>query len=317
MPISNEELLQKATMTTADFGGAGEAPLSVEQVREFIKLMAADQVFLPDVRTVTASGAKWQESIVDFGGRITKPGVQGTRLSDSDRKKASTGSVEISTVLLRAEVPIVDEVLEDNVAEKGFANDLEVLIADQFGFDVEELLVNGDLASGDAYLAQLDGWIKQAQGPTGHVTNASSLGQDYQTIFKTLLGAIPNRHKRGLKQNGRFYVPVSLEENYRDILSARGTPLGDLSLTGDQQLKYQGIILKGAPSLEVNEAQSTCNVLLANRNNLYAGFKRSMTLETFRDPREGATSFVVTARVDAKIAIPDATAVATNVDVTP
>jgi hypothetical protein len=42
-----------------------------------------------------------------------------------------------------------------------------------------------------------------------------------------------------------------------------------------------------------------------------------MTLETFRDPREGATSFIVTARVDAKIAVPDATAIATSVNVEP
>lgn len=312
--LTNEQLLQKATLTTGDFGGAGEAPLSVEQVKEFIKLLAAPQTILSDVRRVTANAAKWQESIIDFGGRITKPGVEATRLEAGERAKPTTGNVEISTVLLRAEVPISDEVLEDNVAESGFANDLEQLIANQFGFDVEELMVQGDTASGDPYLAQLNGWLKQAQGAAGHVINAESLGEEYQTVFRKLLTAMPNRFKNNLTTDGRFYVPVILEELYRDILSSRGTPLGDVMLTGTGELRYQGVQIKGAATIPVS-GSNTSSVLLTNRNNLYAGFRRSMTLETWRDPREGATSFIVTARVDAKIAVPAATCIATNVSV--
>ena len=311
--ISNKELLRKATLTTDDFG-EGSAPLTVEQVKEFIKLMSADKVFLEDARRVTSNAAKWEESIVDFGGRITHKGVQGTRLADQDRAKPKLGNVEISTVLLRAEVPVSDESLEDNVAEEGFANDLEQLIADQFGYDVEELLLTGDTGSSDEFLALLDGWLVQAQGADGHVVDASNEGQDYQSVFKQLLQSIPNRHKRNLRTDGRYYVPVTLEENYRDILSARGTPLGDLTLTGNSELRYQGILIKGAPTMPIHDDE-TAEVLLANKNNLYAGFRRSMTMETFRDPREGATSFIVTARVDSKIAIPDATAIATDVDV--
>lgn len=319
MAISNEELLRKATLTTSDFGGAGEAPLSVEQVRQFLKLLAANQVFLPDVRTVTANAAKWEESIVDFGGRITRGGTEFTRLTEENRVKPTTGNVEISTVLLRAEVPVSDEVMEDNVEEEGFANTLEVMIADQFGFDVEELMVAGDTESADAYLKLLDGWLKQAQGAGGHVVNAEADGQDYQTVFRKLLTSIPNRFKRGIHGGDwRFYVPVVLEELYRDILANRGTPLGDLRLEGNGDISYQGIILKGAASIPVTAGSpDKSSVLLANRQNLYAGWRRRMTIETFRDPREGGTSFVVTARVDAEIAVTEATAIATNVNVEP
>jgi hypothetical protein len=311
--LTNEELLRKATLTTSDFGDS-TAPLSVQNVAQFIELLSAGQSFLPDVRTVTSSAAKWVEGIVDFNGRITYPGTQGTRLPDEHRAKPTLGNVEISTVLLRAEVPISDETLEDNVAQDGFANSLENLIADQFGFDVEELLLNGDTGSTDPYLAQLDGWLQQAQGSGGHVVDASGDDQDYQEIFKKLLASIPNRHKRNLVTDGRFYVPIQLEEIYRDILSTRGTAYGDVMLTGNNELRYQGILIKGSASMIVDDDDET-NILLTNRNNLYAGFRRSMTMETFRDPREGATSFVVTARVDGKLAIPDASAVATNVDV--
>lgn len=310
--ISNEDLLRKATLTTHDFGGENAAPLSIEQVGEFIKLLSVGQTLLSDTRRVTANAQKWVEPILDFNGRITRPGVQGTRLKDQERAKPHTGNVSISTELLRAEVPVSDETLEDNVGGPGLANDLEELIADQFGFDVEDLLLNGDTNSSDPYLALLDGWLVQAQNG-GHVVDASGDDQDYQAIFKKLLQSIPQRHKRNLRVDGRFYVPITVEENYRDILSARGTPLGDIMLTGQNELRYQGIQIVGVPTIEVDEDERT-NILLTNRNNLYSAFRRAMTIESFRDPREGATSFIVTARADGKIAIPDAVAIATDVD---
>ena len=54
MGITNEELLQKATLTTSGFGGtsAGQAPLTIEQADTFIELMAAEQVMLNDVHVV-------------------------------------------------------------------------------------------------------------------------------------------------------------------------------------------------------------------------------------------------------------------------
>ena len=76
----------------------------------------------------------------------------------------------------------------------------------------------------------------------------------------------------------------------------------------------------GCPSLDAGIASGspdTSAILLTNKNNLYAGFHRNMKFETWRDPREGATSFVVTARVDAKIAVPNATVLAYSVNVEP
>lgn len=325
MTVSPEELLEKAAaqgpQLTSDFGGPGESPLSVQQVEQFIELLSAGQAMLPDVRTVTSSAAKWQESVVDLGGRIAKPGTEATRLIEADRVKAGTGVIEISTDLLRAELPVSDEVMEDNVARDGFADSLERLIADQFGYDVEDLFVNGDtdIGGSDPLLDLSDGWLKIAQTGTGaNAYDATGDAQDYQEIFKQLLVRLPDRHKRGLETDFRYYVPTRLVEKYRDILAGRGTPLGDLTLTGVGELRYQGILIKGIPSIAVTSATpDTSKILLANRNNLYAGFHRNITMETFRDPREGATSFIVTARVDAEVAIIPATSIAYNVNVEP
>jgi len=317
MALSPEQLLQKATLDLGDFGGAGEAPLTVEQVREFLRIAITPQDMLPDVRTVTATGNKWQESKIDFSSRIMRPGVGGTRLVDADRAKPSTGVVEISTVLLRGEVPVTDEVFEDQVEGQGFGNTLTTMIAEACGRDVEELLIQGDTLSGDAYLAQLDGWVKQAQGAGGNVISAAGALQDYQTIFRQLLTAVNVKFLRDTG-NWRYWVPTRMHQMYRDILSARGTNLGDLSLTGQNELRYQGILIKPVAQLAVTAGSpDTSFVLFGHRQNFYAGIKREIRIETFRDPREGQTSYVVTARVDAKIAVVEATAVATGVNVEP
>jgi hypothetical protein len=338
MALSTEELLRKAVLvatdgtagakagTNGDFGGSGEAALSIEQVTQFIELMAAQQVMLSEAQTKTSSAAKWNESIIDMGGRIMKPGIEAQRLVEGQRRKPTTGLVEISTVLGRAEVPISDETLEDNVAGSGIVASIQRLIADQAGFDIEDLFVNGDTANGsDAWLALADGWLKQAtNGKTGagratpNTFSAASYGKDYQAIFKKMLQSMPKRYLRNLKVNGRFYVPVTLEQGWRDILASRVGPLGDLSLTQSSDLTYQGVKIVPAPSFDAGIAAGspdTCTILLSANSNLYAGYHRAMKFETFRDPREGATSFIITCRVDPEVAIIDATVTATSVDV--
>lgn len=323
MRLSNAELLQKATMTTTDFGGAGEAPLTIQQVEEFLRLAIKPQIMLPDVRIVKSNAAKWQESKLDFSARILRPGTEAERLLFSDRIKPGTGIVEISTVLVRGEVPISDEVMEDNVERAGFGDTVMAMVAEGSGRDIEELFIGGDTdgsvntnAVGDAYLNLEDGWIKQAQTGTGaNLYDAVLDGQDYQTIYKKLLNSLPDQYKRD-KANMRYYVPKRLEEKYRDLIAARGTPLGDIVLEGGKTLSYQEVEIRGVPMWPILAGTPDKSwILLSHRLNLYGGFRREIKLETFRDPREGATSFIVTARVDAKVAHPNATAIAKNVDV--
>jgi hypothetical protein len=351
-----EELLRKATQLAdtsgaaaalpgsgGDFAGTGQAPLSIEQVREFLKLMAAPQVMLSKVRTVTSGAAKWQESILAFTNRIARGGIEGVRLADTtnqERTKPLTGIVEISTVLLRAEIPVSDEVIEDNVEGSSLVTDIEALITDRFGLDIEELMMNADPTSADNYLTLLPngGWVYQAKngkyGGNGiyapNAVDSTSIGQDYQEIFRRLISAVPVRYLRGIRANGAYFVPERLAIKYRDLLASRGTSYGDIMLTGQNELTYQGIPIVGVPALDlagdVNPtagsastaqptAVTTSNILLSDSSNLYAGFHRQMKFETWRDPREGVTSFIVTARVDAEVAVPNATSVAYNVDI--
>ena len=330
MGLRNSELLQKAAMTLSDFGGTDQAPLTIEQVQQFLRLAIQPQDLLPDVHTVMANANKWQESKVSFDKRVMRSGTELARLAPSDQTKPDTGIVEISTVLLRGEVPISDEVMEDQVERAGFGDTVMQMVAERAGTDIEELMIAGDSRPSGranynlhnepagAYMRLLDGWLVQALLETdANVLDASSDGQDYQRMFNKLITALPDRYKRDIG-NMRFYVPRRLEEKYRDILAARGTPLGDKTLEGTQKLTYQGITIHGVANFPIHSPASgddTSFILLTHKDNLYAGYRRQIKLETFRDPREGSTSFIPTARVDAKVAHVPATAVAHGVSV--
>lgn len=311
MGIANEELLRKATFTTDALVAQGTS-LSIEQVTTFLRLAITPQVMLPDVRTVTSAAAKWQEAHIDFADRVLRPGVQGARLADADRVQPQTEMIEIDTVLVRGEVPIADEVMEDNFEREGFGNTVMAMVAEASGRDIEDLMINGDTTSGDSFYALCNGWLKLCQTGGSSVVNGATYGDDYQALFLSMLQELPAKYKRD-KPNMRFYVPLSLEENYRASLAARGTPLGDALLSGSQPLMFQDVAIVPVPLLNISGTTGT--VLLAHRLNLYAGFHRQIRMETWRDPREGATSWVITARVAPAVGHPAATVVATSVQV--
>jgi hypothetical protein len=91
-------------------------------------------------------------------------------------------------------------------------------------------------------------------------------------------------------------------------------------LTGNGDLSYQGIPIIGAPSFDAGIAAGSPDTSSHPAVPEAEPVRRvppGMKFETWRDPREGATSFVVTARVDAKVAVINATTLAYNVDVEP
>ena len=321
MGLTNEELLRKAVLDTSAFGGANEAPLTVEQVDTFLQIMTDPQVMLSDVRIVTSNAATWEESKIEFGSRMMRPGSEGTRLAGADMTAPSTGTVNMVTSIIKGEVPVTDEVMEDQVERDGFSDTLTNLIGDRAGRDIEELFIAGDTSnSATAYLALQDGWLQSVVNDTGaNVYAAAGDGTDYQTIMRQLLGQLSAQFKRDLP-NMRYWLPQGIYELYRDQVAARGTVLGDAILQGIAPISYQGIPIKGVPLFPlvttgdfVGSTYSPPNLLLSHRLNLYAGFRRAMRIEMFRDPREGATSFIVTARVAPRIAHVAATAVATSV----
>ncbi len=310
--LTNKQLLEKAALETADFGGAGEARLTIEQAAEFIRIAQKPQAMLSDVRTVTNKANSWEENKISFGRILHAASEVGEtgRLTSGQQTKPGTGIVVMETKLFRGEVLISDSIMEDNVEHEGFGGTISTMVAERCGVDVEDIFINGNIGGGHAFYGVLNGWLTQVRnGPDSHVRDASG-DADFQATLKALLSSLPSQFKVD-KTNMRYYVSDVIEEAYRDLLSTRGTPLGDLTLEGTNPLKYQGIPIKPVPLFPVDIGFSP--VLLTHRQNLYAGWRRAITLEPYRDPRDGGTTFIVSCRIDARVGHLDATALAENV----
>ena len=337
--LSRVGRVNKAALTTElDGSGAYEGVLTTYQAEAFLKIAITPQSMLPDVRTVLSNAEKWQESTIDLERRVLHATNEAARLRYADRAAPDTGMVEISTELFRAELPVSDEIMEGNVANDRFGDELITSLAEAVGRDIEDIMLSSSVVSTDTHIrgdaapsdfSSFNGWLKLAMAGVrgsstttdvanrtdGRLVDATSFSVNYQELFKKMVQLMPSRFKRD-KANMRFYCPSPVVESLRDEWSRRGTVAGDMYLEGDREPRYQSIPIMDVslmPIVEEVGANDHSYILLTHKTNLYAGYRRFIRMETWRDPREGATSFIAHTRFAPAIAVPAATVIAQNV----
>jgi HK97 family phage major capsid protein len=311
--------LEKATWTTPDITApAGGGLLSPQQAREFLRVLIDESVMLKEANNQTSLSPKFEVPRISFGNRILRAGTEGARLVEGDRVKPLTGLVTLSTHLFKGEVPVSDELFEDNIERDALADTIMVMIAEAVGRDVEEYAIKNDTdrTSSDGAdfgpLSQFDGMIKQFQTglPAAHRLDASGY-TSYDQLFRNMLAALPARYRRD-PTSLRFYVPVKHNDGYQTELAGRGTPLGDTNITENLRMKlaFRGVpvipipLMTGVSTIAGVEIDYDSFVMLTHPLNLYVGWHRRIRVERWRDPRDGATSFLPTLRFDVKYADP-------------
>ena len=317
--------LAKATFTSGDLsGGSNGGLLSPDQLKQFIRIATDEAVIMKEARQEFSNATKFEVPRLSFHGvRILTNGAEATRLVDADRKKPATGLVTLSTNLFRGEVPVSDELLEDSVEQAGIADTIMEGIARGVGRDLEEFAIKSDTSrvggDNEGWLDLFDGLIAKAEDDlTAQEVSMTGIG-DVETILRKMVEAMPNRY-RGDPSQMRLYVPVKVGDAWADALSARGTALGDEVLTGGKLRAFRGIPVVPVPLLSGTGTVNSVTVnydrfaILTHPKNIIFGWHRKVKVERFRDPREGATSFCVSLRYDAKYAIPDAVVLGTGID---
>jgi hypothetical protein len=311
--------LEKATFTTPDITApAGGGLLSPQQAREFLRVLIDESVLIKEANNQTSLSPKFEVPRISFGNRILRPGTEGARLVDGQRVKPLTGLVTLSTHLFKGEVPISDELFEDNIERDALADTIMVMIAEAVGRDVEEYAIKNDVdrTSGDGAdfgpLSQFDGLVKQLQTglPAAQRLDGSGL-TSYDQLFRNMVSALPARYRRD-PTSLRLYVPVKHNDGYQSELAGRGTPLGDVNVVENLRLKlaFRGIpvvpipLMTGVSTIDGAEIDYDNFAILTHPLNLYIGWHRRIRVERWRDPRDGATSFLPTLRFDCKYADP-------------
>jgi len=314
-----KELLSKADLALADLANGGL--MNPEQTDNFIRILSQDTNLLNDVRTIGMSRPKMTVNKLDLASRalrvanqgtVSSPltGEEGTRaLARAQRTKVTTSKVELSTYEVIAEVNLPYEVLEDNIEGGGIDNtrfQQTVLdkLAERIRVDIEDVMINGDSASGDAFLAERDGVLKLA---TSNVVNNSGAALDAVT-FNELNQALPDKFKR-LINRYKFYVSHNKRLQYMMQVAQRQTGLGDSVLVGGDSANFApfGIPLTGVASMPSNQA------LMIDPSNILFGVQRNMRMEFDRDTRERVLIIVFTMRFDFKLEQEDMAVKAINI----
>lgn len=305
--INNKTLLEKADLAVSDLVSDGGYLLPAQAVR-FMRVLIDQPTIIKQARVVPLKSPKQLVEKIRFGSRILRPGSSGVAVSAGDRVKPDLGSVELDAELFKAEVRLNDETLEDSIERGDLKDTIMELMAERVALDMEEVIVQGDTASGDAFLAKFDGLLKQI---VTNVVDHSTDPVDTKTtkaLFYKMLKALPSEFKRD-KRSLIAYVSVNEELEYRETLSQRATVMGDKYTTDDAPATAAGVPIQDLPTMP--DGQS----LLTNPKNINVGVWRKIKIETDKDVSAGQFIIVLSVRFDAKFSVEDAAVKATGISV--
>jgi HK97 family phage major capsid protein len=298
---SQSEIARKADLALADLTADGGV-LDVEHQNSFYRKVIDAPTIFRDVRSVQMGAPEMKIPKIGFGSRVLRAapntgqgGFQqdqtNTRYLDAaDRAKPDFGLVTMKTEEFIAEIHLHDDLLEDNLEKSDLVDTIMALLAERVALDLEELLISGDKASADAYLAKQDGILKLL---SSNVVDAGAAPVS-AAVFNNMKKAMPTRYRRNLNAM-RFYTSMDVESDYRLAVSSRGTNLGDAILTGNTPLPVLGIPMR--PVALMPEA----NGLLINPQNVLFGIQRNIRIERERDIRARSWIIVLTMRVAIQI----------------
>lgn len=251
--LSNEEIIEKAAITTAEIVSAGK--LNDAQADRFIDFVIDVTGLQGRVRVVRFRNDKMDIDKIGVGKRVAVPKKEAK--DPGLRRKTTHTKVTLQPEEIMVPWEISDEFVSENIEGEEVEDTIMRLMATQLSNDLEELYIQGDklgparfesdLIDGgsttdvvvDTYLKLQDGWLKRA-GAT-HIVDNDGQNVAHQ-IFSDMIVEMPSKFKRN-KRNLKFFASDTTEQLFRNNLASRATGLGDQAATSEMNLLPFGIEL--------------------------------------------------------------------------
>lgn len=306
--LTNEEILQKAAITTAEIAAAGK--LNDAQADRFIDFVVDVTGLQGRVRVVRFRNDKMDIDKIGVGKRVAVPKKEAT--DPAVRRKITTSKVTLQPEEIMVPWELSDEFVSENLEGEDVEDTIMRLMATQLSNDLEELYIQGDklgpakfeseLVDGgsatdaivDTYLKLQDGWLKLAGA--SHVVDSDGANVSH-AIFSDMIVEMPSKFKRN-KRNLKFFASDTTEQLFRNNLASRATGLGDTAATTDMNMKPFGIelvplaLLPQKPLITEHKTLAGTTVVALKNKNIVSGSEIVVLQSVDAAPKVPVTPFV-------------------------
>ncbi len=295
--VDEQIKLALSDLTVSDLGTGGK--LRPEQADTFFRKVMDTSQLLGEVRSIQMNADQMNINKIGLGSQILYPANAGTapypaddatnsrHLLAANRFNPAFEQITLNVKEYIAEAVLTDDVLENNLEQENLPSIILDLAAKKIGWDLERLLITGDTAAVDA-----TGLINSQNGVLKRVTSnvVSAIGAWGPVAAGSVKKALPTRFRNDVA-NMKFYVNPDVLINQQVTVAGRQTNLGDSQLVNGNDLRMLGVPTQGITALPL------ANGLYINPKNIIVGVQRNMRIESIRDPRARATTFVITTKV--------------------
>jgi HK97 family phage major capsid protein len=315
-PEQLRQEIEKATIALSDLTSGGL--LAVQQENTFIDLLREQSVMLDRIRYEKMRGPSQEFNKRAFSKGHLKLASQdpsgtspyaGREFEESLKSKPTLSKVGLQVVESMAQLEFPYEVVEDNIERGQFTDFTMREFRDVLGVDMEDILINGDTASGNNTLKIRDGVLKLATTNI-HDGGAGALTSDQ---VKAVLKKLPTRYNRD-RRNYLLFAAKNAALDYQFELLSKATGYGDRMLTTDM-ITAGGFMGAGGVTVIPTDLMPDAQALFLNPQNVVIGFHRDLTFEMERDIERRVFRVVATARFDIKLIEEQAVVKVTNLAV--
>lgn len=257
--ISNQELIEKATITTDALAAAGL--LNPEQADRFVDYVVDETGIKGMARVVRFKATQKYIDKINVANRVAVPKEEA--VDPGVRRGVSSSRIILEHREIMVPFEISDIVKEENIEEDQVEDHIIRMMATRFANNMEEMFWDGnttgpavlesDLYEGgsnlyvkDSLLALFDGFLKRGTG--GHIVDAAGEAISPSLVSRAL-NAMPNKFRKN-KALLKFFLAPDHEQAYREKVSTRATASGDSALSATGNIPSFGVELVPISLLE-------------------------------------------------------------------
>lgn len=251
--MSNAELIEKATVTTAALASAGK--LNPAQADRFLDFVIDETQMRGMSRIVRFRNEQMDLDKINVANRVALPKAEAA--DPGVRRGVTTSKVVLTPKEIMCPFEIGDLFKEHSIEGDSVEEHILKMMGTRLANNLEELYWDGntvgpaalesDLFEGgsstlyrkDTYLELFDGWLQLAE--SGNVVDAQNAPIS-PNLLSRALNAMPNKFKRN-RANLKFLASWNHEQDFRETISSRASMRGDEALAGGRNLAPFGVEL--------------------------------------------------------------------------